>query len=269
MKTINNTNKCINFLLLTLLMTTVVAAKPTPESLPEPIPEPCMVEGDCEVIYDANFNDQALKNGVLENKMFINPSFTGTLSAVQLKNVVFLNGKLGTMNLSDGAVLNAVVFRGNQIASLNFGGAKLNNVVLEGNLKKQPKIYGSKEEQLAEPIPLNLRGAIVRDSLFVNNVVLMEGNKNTVIRRTSFIRNNIIGSKMQGVQIEKSDFTGNDARDSDLRFGSAAGVKIVNNQVHGVKYPKGRGVRVAINGNWSNNPIKELAGLKVKNTHKK
>jgi uncharacterized protein YjbI with pentapeptide repeats len=250
-----NINKVITTLLLIATMTAVVSAKTKPEL--QPIPEPCMMEGECEVVYDANFDWQELKGGVVENKMFINPVFTGKLTAVALKNVVFLNGRLGEVDLSAGAVLSGVVFRGNQIASLNFGGAKLSRVVLEGNLKQQPTIYGSKEEQLADPIPLNLRDAIVRDSIFVNNVILINGNKNTVIYRTSFTRNNMIGSRMRNVKIEKSDFRGNDARNSDLRFGSAADVKIVNNQVHGIKYPRSRRVRVAIYGNWANNPVKE------------
>lgn len=259
-------NTFITTLLLTATMTGVATAKikSVPESESKTIPEPCVVEGECEVIQNATFDWQELKDRVVENKIFINPTFSGKLTALELKNVVFLNGKLGVVDLSAGAVLNGVVFRGNQIASLNLGGAKLSRVVLEGNLKQQPTIYGSKEEQLADPIPLNLRDAIVRDSLFVNNVLLIKGNKNTVIHKTSFIRNNMIGSKMQNVQIDKSDFTGNDARDSDLRFGSAADVKIVNNQVHGVKYPKSRRVRVSIQGNWANNPVKEWVRLKVK-----
>lgn len=254
MKTIN---LFIATLLLTITMPSVSLAQQKTEPELIPLPEPCLVEGECEVVHDAHFDWGELKDGRLENKMFINPTFTGKLAAVELTNVVFLNGRLGTVDLSAGAVLNGVVFRGNQIASLNFNGAKLSRVVVEGNLKQQPVLFGSKEEKLADAIPLNLRDAIVRDSIFVNNVILVKANKNTVIHRTSFIRNNMLGSLMQGAKIDKSDFSGNDVRDSDLRFGSATGVKIVNNQVHGVKYPKGRKGRVAIYGNWANNPVKE------------
>jgi hypothetical protein len=243
-------------------MLTVASAKPKPQTVS--IPEPCVAEGECEVIYDANLDWRELEDRVVENKMYVNPVFTGKLTAVALKNVVFLNGKLGVVDLSAGAVLNGVVFRGNQIDSLNFGGATLSKVVLEGNLKQQPTVFGDKEDQLADPIPLNLRNAIVRDSLLVNNVIVVNGNKNTVIHRTSFVRNNMIGSHMKDVKISTSDFSGNDARDSDLRFSSAADIKIFKNQVHGTKYPTARKARVAIYGNWANDPVKEWVRLKIK-----
>jgi uncharacterized protein YjbI with pentapeptide repeats len=205
-----------------------------------------------------------LENGVLENKIFINPSFSGKLTLTGLTNVVFLNGKLGVIDLSEGATLNGVVFRGNQIAWLNFGGANLNRVILDGNLKHQPKYYGAKEEQLAAPIDINLRDSTLRNSVFVNNVMLVHANKNTLIYKTSFTRNNMIGSLMQGAKVEKSDFTDNDARDSDLRFSKATDVKIVKNQISGAKYPKGgKKARVSIQGNWANNPVKAWERIKT------
>ena len=262
MKTIT---KLITALFVTLALTSLVSARLKPETgaMPVPSAEPCSTEGECEVVYDAHLDAVSLQDGVLANKMFVNPTFSGKLTAVALKNVVFLNGKLGAIDLSGGAVLDRVVFRGNQISSLNFGGAKLSGVVLEGNLKHPPQ-YGVTEEQLAEPTPLNLNDAIVQNSIFVNNVVLIRANKNTVIHKTIFTRNNMIGSSMQGAKIADSDFSGNDARDSDLRFGSATGVKIVKNQAHGAKYPKARKGQIAIHGNWVNNPVNEWERLRTK-----
>jgi uncharacterized protein YjbI with pentapeptide repeats len=254
--------KIISMLIVTLLLAISVASNVSAKQNPEPelnlnlIPEPCLEEGECEIIHDATINWQDLKDGILTNKMFINPTFSGKLTAVELRNVVFLNGRLGTIDLSDGAVLNGVVFRGNQITSLNFGGAKLYRVVLEGNLKQQPT-YRTKEEQFPEPFLMNLQDAMVQDCIFMNNVVLINTNTNTVISKTSFTRNSMIGSDMQGAKIDNADISGNDARDSDLRFSSAADVKIVKNQVYGVKFPKNGKTRVAIRGNWTKNTVSE------------
>lgn len=255
--------KAITLLVMATGMASVATAKSTSKPEILTVLEPCRIEGECEFVYDADLDWREQAGRVIENKVFVNPVFHGKLTAVQLKNVVFVNGKLGKVDLSEGSVLTSVVFRGNQIDSLNLGGATLNEVVVEGNLKQQP-IYGSNGMRPAEAIPLNLRDAVVNNSIFVNNVMFVNGNKNTVIRRTSFTRNNMVGSKMRGVQVVKSDFSGNDARDSDLRFASATDLKIVSNQVHGAKYPKSRKTGVAIFGNWVNIPVKEWLQFRIK-----
>lgn len=106
------TKKIIISLLMTVGITSLVSAKLKSESVPlVSLTEPCSTEGECEVIYDAHLDGIGLQDGALTNKMFINPTFSGKLTATELKNVVFLNGKLGSIDLSGGAVLDKVVFR--------------------------------------------------------------------------------------------------------------------------------------------------------------
>lgn len=230
-----------------IMLTAMVALLSNTAQAATDNPHPCNVARSCTVITGGKINWNMDGFRTVKNTHYVNVTMVGVPEHVTFSNVLITNSNIDLV-IPDTTRLDRVEIKQSKIAKLTVNNGIVNSLFLTNCAKSFGSDDSKKDPKL--PFVLTMLNTLVFKSYFDNNLFRVVATGGSVFDETQIKRNDMRGSRLDGVRGNSLVLDGNNLGGSNLVMRRSYKTYFNNNTLKSAVLPNLKNSGIVFSNNW-------------------